>query len=366
MSILDFGNDRGLVKFLSKYADNLSARKQVTSLILLVKLVVGLATLGISYVFAKPLAEIFYARANLAYLLPLIGLAVMSYLLFSLTTSYMQAKERFVWWGSLYVGSNFVRLILATLLFASGHLSPVTGIIIFALAPLLGFILTFNQIELGTLHPGQQNLAIAKDIYGFNKWVTGFTVVSSISSRLDTYVTARFLSLPSVGIYGLANQAVVFLLQLVTAIGAVTAPKLARFGTHEATRKYVLKGTIFSAGIAFLAAVVMIPAGWIFFFLSGQQYLSGFWPFLILLFSMLLFLVTAPIRDSILFYFNRPQFFFWAGIVHGIITVLSGIYLIPRYHLLGSSLSNLAGQIFLALCAIYLYLKLSHKSQSQV
>jgi len=360
VTIFEFGADRGLVKFVSLHRDNLEAQRQVSKLIFIIKLISGTTVAVLSFLLAPQLAGWLFHRPELAGIIPIIGFGVFAQLLFFFSFYYMQAYEKFVWWGSLLVGSNFLRLVLAVVLIIGGGLTAVSASALYAFVPLFGFFLGLTAID-RRLFSVSGSLTQARELFGFNKWVTGFTTVSAVNSRLDTYLTARLVDLSAVGVYGLGTQAVNFLPQIIVALGAVTAPKFARFDSAVSNRTYIRKTTLLSLGIAFLVALVMIPGGWLLFAFSGRQYIAGFWPYLLLLCSQLLFLVSSPLRDSLLYYFNRPQFFFWAGLGHGLITAGAALALIPRLGLMGAALSNFSGQLFLSLASISLYLRLQTK-----
>lgn len=357
-TVFELGMDRASVKFLSKYRGDIQAGLQINRLILTLKLIVGSAVALITLFFARPLALLLFHNSDLSSVLPLIGLGLLSQMLFNFVFYYMQANEKFIWWGTLLAGSNLLRLILTLTFFLFGKLDAYLATALWALVPFASFLLGLIAID--------RRIFLVKgywsrlpEIVKFNKWVTSFTVVSAVGSRLDTYVTAQLVALSSVGVYGLGTQAVAYLPQIIVALGAVTTPKFASFSDAAHNHKYVRKASLLSLGIAVIAVMVMIPGGFILFYLSGRQYDGGLIPYLILLLSMLIFLVTSPIRDSLLYFHNKPQFFFWAGIGQGIITVIMGILLIPRLGLLGSALSNLSGQLLLAVAAIWLFLNLN-------
>ena len=59
-----------------------------------------------------------------------------------------------------------------------------------------------------------------------NKWVALSVVISAVSSRLDTFLTARLLTESQLGIYSASNQLVQVVPQLIGALGTVIAPKM--------------------------------------------------------------------------------------------------------------------------------------------
>ncbi|OGD08950.1 hypothetical protein A2397_05130 [Candidatus Amesbacteria bacterium RIFOXYB1_FULL_44_23] len=360
--VFDFGNDRGMVKFISGFESQPKKIHQVLKFSFLTKLVSSTSLVIICTVFSKELAVIIFNQPLMTPYVPLIAIAFSSQLFFYFVTYYFQAKEQFVWWGLTFVGANFIRLILAVILLSQGRMDTAVAAWLFILTPILSFLIGIKKIGLDFLKVSIEKKMIM-EILSFNKWVIGFSTISTISSKLDTYLTSYILKLSDVGVYGLANQAVIIMPNLVSALGAVTSPKFSRFDSREHNQSYLTKSLLFFGLVSLASVIVLLPIGVGFMVFSGSEYLAGLFPFVIILLAQGLFLALTPIRDSILYYFSKPQFFFWAGLVHGAITLLSGALLLPKYGLVGAGLSNLLGQTFLSLAAVIYYLKLSrHES----
>ncbi len=357
-TILELGTDRGMIKFISHYRNDRTARLQVSNLALKIKVTVGFVITFFCIFSAHWLSVVLFHQPEMTPLIPLIGIGLLCQQLFNFALYYMQAYEKFFWWGSVLAGTNIARFIFLIFFWRIGWLNAYISTALWAVIPLFGFILGLFKVE-REVFTVSGSLSRLSDIFHFNKWVTAFTVASSVSSRLDTYLTSGLASLSAVGVYGLGIQAVSYLPQVMNAIGAVTAPKFASFSDHSHNRRYVLKATLLSGGIALLAAGVMIPGGYVLFLISGRQYTSGLVPYLIVLVSMLVFMLGAPVRDSLLYFYNRPKFFFWASLGSGVVTIVSGLLLIPPLGIIGSALSNLAGQLLLTLSAVVVYRRLA-------
>ncbi len=98
---------------------------------------------------------------------------------------------------------------------------------------------------------------------------------------------------------------------------------------------------------------------------SGPEYLAGFVPFLILILSQVIFLALSPLRDSLLYYYSRPDFFFWISLANGAVTLITGIILLPRLGLVGAALSNLFGQIIVNAFCFLFYKHTDNKNENQ-
>ena len=295
----------------------------------------------------------------MASLLPLTAVAFFTQLLLFFVTYYFQAAEKFITWGFLFINANLVRLILMFVFLALGKLNAVTTLFLFALTPFISFLIGFSIMGLKFLK-SRIDIEVFKELFSFNKWAFGFSSVSSISSRLDTFMTSQLSTIQNVGIYGLANQATFIMPNLVSALGAVTTPKFSRFNNHQANRSYLFKSSLFFLGIALICGVVLTPLGYIFMRFSGIEYLAGFLPFLLLILGQVIFLALSPLRDSLLYYYSRPDFFFYTSMACGVSTFISGWLLIPHFGLIGAALANLIGQIILNTASIGMYLRLRY------
>lgn len=349
--IVDLGTDQGLIKFVPKYKLDPIARNSVVRLTLKIKLIAGIITALVLISQSSFISQNILHKPELSILIPLVALGIIFQNLFSFSTSLSQSLERFFLWGGLYISTNIFRLALIVLVFWSGNLNGYSSTLIYILMPLLGFVLSLAFFDKKFLFTQNENRFLP-ELFGFNKWTTAFIIVSAMSSRLDIFFTTRYLSLSSVGIYGLALQLTTILPQLTNAIGAVTTPKFSSFSTHSQNVKYVLKVVGLNSAITLFSSLVLVPLGWFVLHTAGQDFSIGFIPFIILLSSVALFAIDSPVRDSLLYYFGKPQFFFWQGIGHALVITIFSWLLIPRFNILGSAVTVLIGQVFIESTAI--------------
>ena len=163
---------------------------------------------------------------------------------------------------------------------------------------------------------------------------------------MDTFLTARLLTSFELGIYGAANQLVQVVPQLVGALGMVVAPKFASFRNDQDMVVYLKKLQLFVLGLS-AAGLITIPVFiYIIPILFGAAYVTAVVPFILLLAAMLVFLISIPIHNSIIFYFARPDVFVWVSIGHLAIISLLGYFLISNFGLIGAGGAVLVGTIF--------------------
>ena len=353
VTFTDVGMGQGLVKFVAENSRSEKYQPYV-KIALFTKIAIGFAVSLSLWVFAKPLANSLLHQPEVAKLLPIAGWGVLSLMLFSLSIHVFQGLQRFTLWGGLQVGANFFRLLLFGLLFLLVKMNSVWGLVLFIFAPLSGFLLSWAWLP-GNIFKAKVTSNLWHNFWNFNKWTAAFTIAATLASRLDILLTARFLSLSQTGVYAMATTMVAFLPQLSSAIGAVTTSKFASFSDPNHSQKYLSKATLFSFGISVAVALAMIPAAMFVIWFTGRDFSASFGPFLILLLSLTIFTSFNPIRDSLLYFYHRPQFFFWANLAQAAIIIAAGFLLIPRFGVTGTSLAVLASHVFFAVASFREY-----------
>ncbi len=357
VTFTDVGMGQGLVKFV---AENSSGDKYqpYIKIALFTKIAIGLAVSLVLWMFAKPLAISLLHQPEVTKLLPIAGWGILSIMLFSLSIFVFQGLQKFILWGGLQVWANFFRLVLFAFLFWLIKINAHWGLVLFVSAPLSGFLLSWIWLP--------KNISQAKvtsshwhSFWNFNKWTAAFSIAATLVSRLDILLTARFLTLSQTGVYAMATTMVAFLPQLSSAIGAVTAPKFASFSDSDHSQVYLRKATLFSIGTSTLVGAAMIPVAMFVVRFTGRDFTGAIAPFLVLLGSLSIFTFLNPVRDSILYFYHRPHFFFWVSLVQGLVLLVSGLILIPAWGVLGTAASVLVSHLVLAVLCVSYYFKIS-------
>jgi O-antigen/teichoic acid export membrane protein len=256
------------------------------------------------------------------------------------------------------MGSNLFRLVLFAVLIVGGLLSPISAFLIFSVASLSGFFISWLWLNTKVITtPASKE--IAHEFWKFNKWTGAFMVLSSVVSRLDVILTSRYATLSQIGAYSLALTMVSFLPQLSTAIGAVTSSKFAGLKNPVEANNYLKKATILSTIVGFTAALLMIPVAMLVIWFTGKDFSQALIPFLILLASLVIFMMGNPLRDYILYFTHNSRVFFWTNLWQGVVLFVSCSIIIPRLNIIGSAISVLISHVFLALYCLHYYIKIS-------
>jgi len=353
--IFDLGGDQGIVKFQS---DPVSGSKIVGN-ILAVKLFSGLLAIVLFIIFGQPIIRLLISKVDLMSLAPLVGVGIASQLLFSFSTAFLQASQRYFSWSLQNIGANLLRLVLTIVFFFLHALTANTALIIYVITPLIGFLL-FKLFNSGIISLAEIDFSLIKKVFSFNLPIAGSGIISAVTSRIDNLLVGRLLDFSSTGIYSLCVQSTSSISQLASALGVVTSPKFSSFSSSQHNFRYLLKSTAFAAGLVIPSALLLVGLGYFLFPLTGKDFTASF-PILIILISALsVFLITVPLRDSLLYFHTRPRFFLITSVLQLILTVGFSLWLIPQFGMLGAAGAVLANHFFMAVISLGYYLIISH------
>lgn len=342
--ITNFGVNAGIVNFVSRYAKKDVIRSnQFLKLALKIKIIIGLFVFVAGYFLSPLIANTFFSKPEMTLPLRLVFLGVLSAHLFSFAASTLQAYQKFTAWSSLHVFTNALRLVSLFSISYFWSLDAKTSILIYLIYPFIGFLLFFMFVPYSFIKVRDENLRF-KEFFKYNKWVASFAIISALNSRLDTFIIARFLDNAQVGIYSAANQLVQIIPQLISAMGVVISPKIASFTNKSDLLIYFKKIQIMVIVIA-LVGLCFIPfAIYLISILFGSEYLASINIFIILAIAMLIFLISVPSHQVVLYFFQFPQLFSWLAVLNLIIILILGWFMVKSYGITGVAFTILIVQ----------------------
>ncbi|MCX7928137.1 MAG: oligosaccharide flippase family protein [Patescibacteria group bacterium] len=342
--ITDFGTNSGIVNFVSKYVKVDSNKAyQFLKLALKIKIIVSIFVIVIGNFLASYLARSVFFKPELEFPLRLVFLGVAATHLFTFAICALQSYQKFLSWSFLQIFTNGLRLLSIFLASYLWSLNVVNSILIYLIYPFIGFLLVFVFIPNSFIKVKNENKRFG-EFFAYNKWIASFAIIAALNSRLDTFITARLLDSMQVGIYSAANQLVQVVPQIVGAIGAVLAPKIAACKNKKDLTSYLKKVQVMVLGIAFLGLVSIPVAIYFIPVLFGSEYLPSINVFIILMISMLIFLVAVPIHQTVFYFFQYPKLFSWIAIVNLLINAILGWFMISSYGVVGGALTVLVVQ----------------------
>jgi len=345
-SIANIGIDTGIVRFVGKYhgTDNLKVKK-IIKYAFNIK-IVSIVVLNVVGWFAMPfIVNKILQKPELLFPLRLSLLGAATSMLLSFVVSVIQAIQKFVVWSILTTFINILRLIVLILLVYFGLVNVNSGIYLYILSPLIGFFIGLFYIP--KFVDVKNENEVSKELFNYNKWIAIFTLIVAVSSRVDTFITTRLLTLKDVGIYSVAVNLSSVVPSIVLALGTVVAPKLASFRSNLDAKKYLEKLQLFVIFLAAIGIIFGIPLSYFVIpKLYGVEYMPSIYPFIILLITQAIFLISIPCHSAIFYYFSYPKIFVYISIVHLFVVSIFGWFLTKDFGYTGAAMAMLIGNVF--------------------
>lgn len=345
--IVDLGTNTGIVRFVSSsLAEKSDKVYRFLKLSLKIKIVAWIVSFFLIFFLAPFLANEVFHKAELSLPLKLAGFGVGAALLFSYATSALQAYQKYFIWGFVNIVTNGLRLLLILFLGYYSLLNVGNSLVVYMILPFFGFFITLFLLPAKKIFQAKGEQSLLKDLLRYNIPVALFSIIAAISARLDTFLNAALLPAKEVGIYGVANQLLQIMPQLVSALGLVSSPKFASFQDNHQMLTYFKKFQLFVLGLALLGLLTIPFSIYLIPVLLGSAYSGAVIPFVILFLGQLIFLFSIPVHHSIIFYFGRPDIFIRVSIGHLILTLGLGYLMISSFGMIGASVTVLIGMIF--------------------
>lgn len=363
VDIGSLGTDTALVRFVSKYIrDQKEKAYRFLKLSLIVRFIILLLLAFTGWFLSPFLANVIFQKPILEFPLKLAFIGAGGMLLFSFSTSSLQALQRFWLWSSLQVGTNTLRLLVIGALWYYGNLNIDTGLMIYIILPFIGFAASFLFLPKGFLKTSQAFLVVG-EYFHYSKWVALFSFLTAIYARLDIFISARLLPAAEVGFYAAATQLVAIVPQIVMAIGTVIAPKMASMRSKEELLVYLKKSQLFVVLLAVLGIISIPVILYLIPVIYGASYTTAVPKLFIILFSaMLIFLISVPIHSSVLYYFSYPRLFVWVSAGQLAIIGILGWHLISVYGAIGAAFTVLVSAVFnFVVPFVWILIKLARK-----
>lgn len=346
-SVGGLGVNTGLVRFVGKYIklDRKKADKFI-KLSLKANIAIGFVFIVLGMFLSSFVANLVFGNIEFVEAIRISFFGVWFLLLFGFSVRVLQSFQKFWLWGFVQIGSNLLRILIVLLLAILGHFTLHSGLWTYILIPLAGFSFALLFLIPRSFLKAKNENSVAREFFHYNKWIAGFSLIAAVSSRMDTFITARLLSPEELGFYAAAYQLVYIVPQIVGSLGTVISPKMAAMGGKSEFLSYFKKTQLLVLGLSFLGLLAAPVVAFLVPYVFGAEYISAIPIFFVLLISMLVFLISVPAHNAVLYYYAYPRLFLWLSVGHLGIISLSAFYLINLYGVLGAAFSVLLGSIF--------------------
>lgn len=346
--VTDIGNlgiNSGIVNFVSKYIKSDSAKAwKYLKLALCSKLTISIIIIILGYLVSPFLAEVIFNKPQLTVSFRISFLGIVASWLFSFSTSHLQATQKFIGWGLIQIFSNSFRLIMIIYFYTSDKLNINSALVCYTFPLLAGFIISFIGSSLKFIRE-KIDKNIYSEFFNFNKWVAVSGGISALSSRTDTFILGRIASTYDLGLYSAANQLVQVVPQIISAIGTVVAPKFASYNDNKKMFSYLKKLQFMVTGIAGVLLISTPIVKPIINSFYGSEYENSYKIFVILVIGMSVFLLSIPIHNAIIYYYQYPRLFSYLSVLNLLIVGISAYYLTKYFGVSGTAYAVLLGNL---------------------
>jgi O-antigen/teichoic acid export membrane protein len=258
---------------------------------------------------------------------------------------YVAHRPAIAAWGSAgYLASVTIGLFL---LRAARWLNSFSAFLVMGAGSIPAVLLLFWQ--LGLLASTSSRCSwklVLQENWNYGRWIVASTVLFAIVAQIQTYMTAAFLGLEATGILRALQIPSLAMTQIVTAIGLLVLPTMAREfgagGIRGLRKKAVLSTTLLTIISLIYAASLAVLAGPIEHLLFGGKFSAYAW--------LIPVLALVPVCTGFAMGFSmalrasrRPQFDLLATAVSAPIALVSAVGFIKAWGLAGAALSMVAG-----------------------
>lgn len=362
----DIGLNAGLTRFVPAFEKEPSSGK-LQWLFCTVKrfrVIFSVVITMLGLIFSPAIATYVYGRPEVTDMLRLSFFGVGGVIILGFVITYFQASQRFILSSSFNAIKGISRLAFVSIFFFFGTPSLSIFLIGFITLPWILAFIAYKFIPISLRQgnialPPEEQKQLRAQLFRFSSFMTLWSVIAIIASRVDQVMISRLMTLRDVALYGVAMQCTLVFSLLSQAIATVLAPRMNRFETTDMLRSSLRKTLSILVPILFFLACVLYPTKWLVPVFFGEEYRSAMGIYVWLMYSVLLGMVGIPF-SIILSYFHKTNIIAYGALIQLVLTIVCNTFLISTYGLIGAGITFalvvLFSQLYTIICAMY-YLK---------
>ena len=356
----DFGLSNAAVKFISmNYSDSKQQAEQTTQTFTALKSLFSVGMVFVTVAAAPVLCTRFLNRPELAPLLILAALGLITTSFNGTVSAVLQALKKFKSLVRLQIIMPVMSLIAVAGLAVAHSLTVKTVILVGIFVPAIVFLFGLlevkkTKIKLFPKAVFKKKALLSpetKALLKFAKWMWVVMILSSLVAQLDLLFLNRMTDRISVGVYALAlniafrfdvlNQS--FLTVLLPEASVLSSKKDYWHFIKNASTK-----TIPIAGLIFVALLFMKPAVLLFY---GTQYAAAVHILYILLPAVCFDLIASPVF-LLAYPLNKPTILATLDLIRVVILAFGCILFIPQIGVEAAAWSKLAAKVLAGLWGV--------------
>jgi PST family polysaccharide transporter len=360
--ISDLGLNAGLLRFAPYYI----AGSEHDKLKQLVKTIwqwrVGLSiilTVG-GMALSYPIARYLLGQPQITAQVAFAFIGVGGVILLGFVTTYLQAKQAFLRVAVVQSLKGLLRLVCIAILLACGVRNIFSYIAVYTLVPWILFASQFRHLPHQFWLVRMESVEKKKlhdQLANFSVWLTLWSILSIISSRVDQVMVSHLLGLEQVAIFTVAYQLMQFFPIITQSVTSVLTPRVNGFRNKSDLIVFVRKSLRWVTTLAIIIGIAIVPSQYIIRLLFGAKYIAAMPIYVILAMSLTLNLLVIPF-SLIIYAFNKTRYMTVSGVIQLVVNVLGNFYFITTFGLIGAAYTFVLGIVCSVLynivCAIYL------------
>lgn len=359
-SLLDFGLEKALVRFISKYIGQRATDRinQVLNTTFALYLVIGSIIIVGAWLVSTLLFGYFKIpdpalEAEGRYALIIIGVYMGTRLYMLPFAGSLGGFQRFDIANGLYIVEDIIRTLVMVALLATGH-----GLVWLATA-ILGVSLLRQIVAIiwaRALHPeirfsfSDANKETAHELFDYSRVTFGITLGWLVIYNTDSVLLGLMTSAAAAGVFAPAAQMMLYLRNAVNVVASpltTAVSQLESQGNMEAIRRIYLKGIRYTAFFSFFAAVGVIRYGKYFIDLWLVDEFFGAAEVMRILAVGSAFFIPQIIGNAILYGIDKHKYLFRVVMIEAALKLLLSIFLVPKYGMVGMAYASTIPQMLL-------------------
>lgn len=350
------------ISFVSFYAKSINENAEQAYLIykyaFKINLVAGFVVSICCFFFAEPVALTILNKPEFVVPLKFAAFGSFGNLIWGFLLSTLYARHLFNHSAVLEVIYNVVKVVFVLLLLFYHNLTLVNSLIAYSatqyITVFLFLIVSPKRPRNGKEIPETIIQSFNKEFLRFNRWKFISSILYTIQHRIGYLMLCFFYDVKSIAIYSAAVNLYGGLDLITGTFMTVLLPRVSKFSKKEDFSYFIKRFLKVMVPFSFILLVLILGISNPLFTLTyAEDFFSAVPVFRILVLGGILYLIAAPL--CLCFYaINKPELITYMDICAMIISVLSGILLIPTHGIIGAALVALITKLFVTSCVFFM------------
>lgn len=367
-TVLDFGINTAIVRYISKYA---AAKKwryanQIYNtsfaFFILVGLLVMIASLIFSWFFKDLFSINLYSREYLYYVFTLVGFDLALNLIFSVYLGTLTGLQRFFEINLIIISTNILKNIILVILLLNNYSLLSIAILQLSISTLkytLQYIIIKKSYTFLYFSSTQISKKTFHQIYHYSIYIFLIAIATKILFFTDSIVIGSMLGVEQITFYAIPAMIAEYLDKFIWAITAVLIPIVSAKDNSknlDSNRLIYRTGTKYTILLFSPVILVLLTAGKSFISLwMGPEIAQSSGPILIILMSGYVFYLSQMIAHGILTGLSKHKILALILCIEALSNLFLSVYLAPVYGLTGVAYGTIIPMLIANLIAIPLY-----------